>query len=120
MERELVKAILANEALIALTGYDRAARAGVLDRAEPLLNQQQCRVVRLRSYGDQPLDLQAAMNQVVAWFSQVAPVDSMREEAQVECRQQQVPSLSNSTPNRTVEVRVKQRRVSLLANISYE
>ena len=65
MERELVKAILANEALIALTGYDRAARAGVLDRAEPLLNQQQCRVVRLRSYGDQPLDLQTAMNQVV-------------------------------------------------------
>lgn len=65
MERELVKAVLANEALIALIGCDRAARAGVLDRAEPLLNQQQCRVVRLRSYGDQPLDLQTAMNQVV-------------------------------------------------------
>ncbi len=66
LERELVKAVLADAALIALTGYDRAARVSVLDRAETLLTQQQCRIVRLQSPGGQPLDLQSAMNQVVA------------------------------------------------------
>ena len=65
MERELVKAVLADEALIALNGYDRAARVSVLDRAEALLTQQQCRIVRLQSPGGQPLDLKSAMNQVV-------------------------------------------------------
>ena len=65
LERELVRAILANEALIAVTGYDRAARTAVLDRAQALLGWQQCRTVRLRSPEGKPLDLQSAMNQVV-------------------------------------------------------
>ena len=65
MERELVRAILANEALIAVTGHDRAARTAVLDRAQALLGWQQCRTVRLRSPEGKPLDLQSAMNQVV-------------------------------------------------------
>jgi len=64
-ERDLIEAVLAGEALIALTSYDRAARALVLDTAESQLSQQACRIVRLRSFGDQPLDLQCAMNQVV-------------------------------------------------------
>lgn len=65
LERELVDAVLGGEALIALTTYDRATRALVLDTAEVQLTQQACRIVRLRSFGDQPLDLQSAMNQVV-------------------------------------------------------
>ncbi len=65
LERELIDAVLAGEALIALTTYDRPTRALVLDAAEAQLTQQACRIVRLRSFGDQPLDLQSAMNQVV-------------------------------------------------------
>jgi hypothetical protein len=65
LERELVRAVLANEALIALTGYDRDARIALLDRAAARLTQQQCRIVRVCSNGGQPLDLKSAMNQVV-------------------------------------------------------
>ena len=65
MEQELVKAVLANEALIALTGYDRAARNTVLDRAEAQLSQQACRIVRLRAVDGQPINLKSAMDQVV-------------------------------------------------------
>ena len=65
LERELIEAVLGGEAVIAVTTYDRPTRALVLDTAESQLTQQACRIVRLRSFGDQPLDLQSAMNQVV-------------------------------------------------------
>ena len=65
MQRELVHAVLANEALIAVTGQDRAARVSLLDRTVSLLTENQARVVRVGSPDDQPLDLQRVMDQVV-------------------------------------------------------
>ena len=65
MERELVRAVLADEALIALTGYDRNLRSTVLDRAETQLLQHECRIVRVRAVDGHKLDLKTAMDQVV-------------------------------------------------------
>lgn len=65
MERALTQAVLANEALIALTGDDRLARASLLDHAASVLDQNQCRVVRVASPDGRPLDLQYVMDQVV-------------------------------------------------------
>ena len=65
MERELVQAILANEALIALTGEARPARAAMLDRFQLALRQHRARVVRVASPNEQPLDLKKVMDQVV-------------------------------------------------------
>ena len=65
LERELVQAILANEALIALTGEARPARAALLDRFQLALRQHRARVVRVASPNDQPLDLKKVMDQVV-------------------------------------------------------
>ena len=57
LERELVQAILANEALVALTGEARPARAALLDRFQLGLRPYRARVVRVASPNDQPLDL---------------------------------------------------------------
>lgn len=65
LERQLVQAILTNEALIALTGDSRLARTSLLDGAASVLNQNQCRVVRVASPDGRPLDLQYVMDQVV-------------------------------------------------------
>jgi len=65
LERELVQAILANEALIALTGEARPARAALLDRFHLALRQHRARVVRVASPNEQPLDLKKVMDQVV-------------------------------------------------------
>ena len=65
MERDLVEALLANEALVALTGDDRFARTSLLDRAEHVLSQNQCRIVRVASPDGRPLDLRYVMDQVV-------------------------------------------------------
>lgn len=65
MERALTQAVLANEALIALIGDDRLARASLLDHAASVLDQNQCRVVRVASPDGRPLDLQYVMDQVV-------------------------------------------------------
>ena len=65
MEHELVKAVLADEALVALTGYDRAARIRTLEQAATLLGQQRCRLVWIDSHDGQPIDLRRAMDQVV-------------------------------------------------------
>ncbi len=67
MERELVKAVLANEASIALVGDDRTARMDMLDRIDDLLMRNRCRVVRVGSDDGQPLDLQRVMDRVVGF-----------------------------------------------------
>lgn len=67
LERELVRALLAHEALIALTGDDRPARADLLDRAASLLTKNLCRIVRVESPDGKPLDLQRVMDQVVGF-----------------------------------------------------
>jgi hypothetical protein len=65
LERELVRAVLSNEALVALTGDERPARVALLDRVDDLLVHNRCRVVRVASPDGLPLDLQRAMDQVV-------------------------------------------------------
>ena len=67
MERELVRAVLANEALIALTGDDRPARIALLDRVEDMLRHNRCRIVRVASPSGEPLDLQRVMDRVVGF-----------------------------------------------------
>ena len=67
MERELVQAVLANEALIALIGDDRPARVDLLDRVDDLLTRNRCRIVRVASANGEPLDLQRVMDRVVGF-----------------------------------------------------
>jgi hypothetical protein len=65
VEQDLVRAVLANEPLIAITVDDRAARTGALDRAQNLLALLECRIVRIESRDGAPLDLRDAMNQII-------------------------------------------------------
>lgn len=65
MERDLARAVLDNDALIAVTGDDRGARVALLDRAVAILEKNLCRIVRVESPAGAPLDLQRVMDQVV-------------------------------------------------------
>ena len=65
LERDLVQAVLANEAIIALTAEARTARIGVLDRTAARLTEHGTHVIRVESADDQPLDLARVMDQAL-------------------------------------------------------
>jgi hypothetical protein len=65
LEHEMVRAVLAHEKIIALTGEVRAPRLMLLDRAVPLLIEKNARIIRVASADGQPLNLKRVMAQVV-------------------------------------------------------
>ena len=65
MERDLVQAILADDAIIAVTGKARPVRKRLLDHLTSLLTEQSARVIRVESADEAPLDLPRMMEQVI-------------------------------------------------------